>query len=229
MKTRLCGLAVAGLALTMMSPANATTMFSFDVFTNAPIPPVLPGDNGPHGPYVGFPFSSDVTVGGSTYSIFGGSSNSAILDATLPIGADIVMAAPQLASSSSIPDVFDFYYSLDVKIYADGDTTDFGDFFVNGHITGTVKQGQALTFNTYLSTVPQSITTVNGSKFNLTRLDFTFPQAPPTGGGTTIGTPGAFSAHITAPAAVPEPGVVSMMAGVGVTGSLFFFRRRRSA
>lgn len=234
MKRLVMTLAAVGLAAGLSAvPSNAAILFTFDVGVNAPIPAPAPGDNGPHGPYTVSPGS--VTVPGTgnpavTYTITPNSTSGLGIFGELDAsggGADIVMANNQLfAPFGSAPATFNFGYSLDVRIFKDDNPADFADFYVNGVVTGNgVKNGGGSTFNVYESTIPQGVTTaLSGTKFFLTRLDFTFPQAPPTAGG--LGTPGAFSAHITA---VPEPGPIALLSCVTVAGSAFLVRRRRSA
>jgi len=237
MKRLVSTLAAVGLAVALSTgAANAAVLFTFDVGVNAPVGGLVAGDNGPHGPYqYGSGFGS-ATIPGTpdpttTYTIVPnttlGQGIFGELDAS-GTGTDIVMASNQLFSTSTTPDTFNFGYSFNVRVFKDDNPADFADFFVNGTVTGSnVKKGSATTTNLYLSTIPQTATTaLSGTVFHLTRLDFTFPQAPPNGGG--FGTTGAFSAHLVSNE-VPEPGPIALMSGVLVAGSMLKFRRRRAS
>jgi hypothetical protein len=233
MKRLVLTLAAMGLAAGLSAtPSNAAILFTFDVGVNAPVAGLVAGDNTAHGPYVyGSTFSS-VTVPGTpdpttTYTIIPnatvGGGIFTELDAS-GTGSDIVLANNQLFATSATPDTFNFGYSFNLRVFKDDNPADFADFFINGQVTGSnVKKGSATTTNTYLSTIPQgAVTALSGTQFFLTRLDFTFPQAPPLAGGP--GTPGAFSAHIQA---IPEPGPVAFLSGILVAGSALRFRRKR--
>ncbi len=67
--------------------------------------------------------------------------------------------------------------------------------------------------------------TIGTTTYTFTGFSFTPPSAPATVGGTSL-TDGAFGLRVQA-VAVPEPGAVAMMVGMGLTGAGFLTRRRR--
>jgi hypothetical protein len=224
MKRLVATLAVAGLGMLLAAgPSSAQILFTYSVDVNAtptyanffPVPTVFPAS-------VGTATYTITPANTSGLGIFGENDASGT-------GADIVLASNQLSSSSTSPSTFNFLYTLNLRVYRDDDPLDFADFAINGRITGSnVKNGSATTSNTYLPGVPPVVTAfsaVTNTRFDLTRLDFTFPQAPPITGGP--GLPGAFSAHIES--VVPEPGPIGLMSGLLVAGSAFTLRRRRAS
>ncbi len=67
--------------------------------------------------------------------------------------------------------------------------------------------------------------TIGTTTYTFSGFSFTPPSAPATVGGTSL-TDGAFGLRVQA-VAVPEPGAVAMMVGMGITGAGFLTRRRR--
>ena len=106
-------------------------------------------------------------------------------------------------------------------------------FDVNSSLTGFTVLPFTLTsvFNegsnggdNVAATLPGPLT-IGNTIYTFSNFSFTPASATPTTGGTSA-TDGAFSVRVIA-TAVPEPGAVAMMVGMGITGAGFLGRRRR--
>jgi len=229
MKRLVSTLAAVGLAVALSTgAANAAVLFTYEVEVNSP-----PTYN-PFPPPVSFPANN---VGGlSVYTIIPQSTAGAPfleLDAA-GLGTDLVMANNNLSNPPGTPSsnhsFFNFPYTLNLTVYRDDNPLDFATFAVTGNITtdpaNPVRSGGGTTGNVYTLGIPITMNSaVTNTPFTLTRLDFTFPTAPPIGGG--IGSSnGGFSAHILANV-VPEPGSVTLLTGFLVVGTGLVSRRKR--
>jgi hypothetical protein len=96
-----------------------------------------------------------------------------------------------------------------------------------GLFSGTVSNGGTTLSFTPTNGAILTPVTAGGSNFFLTVNGNTPPGAP-----TVPGSPGNVSAFISetsnVPVGVPEPGAVAMLFGMGLSGGVFAYRRRRS-
>ncbi len=89
---------------------------------------------------------------------------------------------------------------------------------VTSFVGTSTPPGAALSFNTL------GVLTSSGTTNQSAQLSGSFTQTSPT---ASVNGSFTFSSPPSVVAAVPEPGVVAMMAGLGISGSVFMARRRR--
>ncbi len=205
---------VAGLLLSGAAVSQAQT-FTFSTSNTAASVGTAP--NG--GTTVTFPGSASVFGTGDATAFFLDTPGGGTTTAQTPTNIRVFTITPEGTTGTA---AFNDTFNLAVTLLSDSGTGVFN--FTGLNFQGTLDNTGNRADNVFFSNVPNNIISQNlgGVIYSVQLIGNTPPGI--SGNNTSDGT---IAARVTA-VAVPEPGSVALMIGMGISGSAFVMRRRRA-